>query len=325
MSDHKKKTFRLVLLTITLLAAVTGALLLLGWYLSSQNVQVLNPKGEVGLEQRNLMLFTAILSIIVIVPVFSIAIFIAFKYREDNPNSKYTPEWDSNKKIEAIWWGIPVLLIIIIATVTWITTHRLDPYKPIDSDKNPLVIQVVALDWKWLFIYPEQKIASVNFAQFPVDRSVDFEITADAPMNSFWIPQLGGQIYAMPGMTTHQHLKASEVGDYRGSSANISGEGFAGMKFTAKATSNEDFVNWIEKTKNSSEPLTSETYKELAKQSKNNPVSYYGSVDASLFTNILMKYMNHGGDAGSIPTQSPDHKNHDMTDMNPNLQLETQQ
>lgn len=324
MSNHKKKTLRLVILTIAIIAATISIFLLLGWYLSSQNVQVLNPKGEIGLQQRNLMIFTAILSIVVIVPVFSIAIFIAFKYREDNPKSKYTPDWDSNKTIESIWWGIPIVLIIIIAAVTWITTHSLDPYKPIDSDKNPLTIQVVALDWKWLFIYPEQQIASVNLAQFPVDRSVDFEITADAPMNSFWIPQLGGQIYAMPGMTTHQHLKANEIGDYRGSSSNISGEGFAGMKFTAKASSNEDFVAWVERTKKSDNVLNDTAYKELVKQSKNNPVTYYGSVDSTLFKSILMKYMNHDEDAGAIPTQNPDHKNHDMSDMNPNLQMETQ-
>jgi cytochrome o ubiquinol oxidase subunit II len=324
MSDHKKKTLRLIALTLVLLAAISGALLLLTWYLSSQNVQVLNPKGAIGLEQRNLMIFTAILSIVVIVPVFSMAIFIALKYREDNSKSKYTPNWDGNKVIESIWWGIPVVLIIIIATVTWTTTHKLDPYKPIDSDKKSLTIQVVALDWKWLFIYPEQRIATVNIAQFPVDRSIDFEITADAPMNSFWIPQLGGQIYAMPGMTTHQHLAASEVGEYRGSSANISGEGFAGMKFIAKATSNEDFIKWIEQTKKSGNSLTSESYKELAKQSKDNPATYYGSVDTSLFTDILMKYMNHDTNAGSIPSQNPDHKNHDMSDMNHNMQMETQ-
>lgn len=321
MSEHKKKTVRLILLTVFIISVSAAVLSILVWYLSSQNVQVLNPKGAIAEQQRDLMIFTAILSVFVVVPVFSLAIFIAIKYREGNTKTKYSPNWDSNKKIEAIWWGIPIALIVFIATVTWISTSNLDPYKYVDSDKRPLVIQVVALDWKWLFIYPEQQIATVNFAQFPVNRPIDFEITADAPMNSFWIPQLGGQIYAMPGMTTHMNLMANEIGEYKGSSANISGEGFAGMKFVAKATSDEDFVKWIVQTKKSGGVLNTQTYKELAKPSKNNPVKTYGNVDASMFKDILMKYAGHGHSSEPAPESSTKHQDHDMSKMNHNMEM----
>jgi cytochrome o ubiquinol oxidase subunit 2 len=158
-----------------------------------------------------------------------------------------------------------------------------------------MTIQVVSLDWKWLFIYPEQHVASVNFVQFPTDTPVNFAITSDSVMNSFWIPQLGGQMYSMPGMLTQLHLSADTAGDYTGASANISGEGFAGMKFTARASSQADFDKWIHEAKNSSNTLDKNTYDQLAKPSKNNPASYYAKVQEGLYDTIMMKYMtpNH--------------------------------
>jgi cytochrome o ubiquinol oxidase subunit 2 len=175
--------------------------------------------------------------------------------------------------------------------ITWKSTHDLNPFNPIVSDKKAVKIQVVALQWKWLFIYPEQGIATVNFIQFPVDTPVNFEITADAPMNSFWIPQLGGMIYAMPAMRSKLHLIASEMGDFRGVSANLSGTGFAGMTFVAKSSSLADFEGWVQTVRQSKSQLTAESYKQLVMPSQNNPVATYILQDNNLFEEVLMKYM----------------------------------
>ena len=181
------------------------------------------------------MIFAALLSLVVVIPVFAMTIYIVWRYRESNQKAKYSPDWDHNSKVETIWWLIPTLLIVVLSVVTWNSSHSLDPFKPIKSSVKPLRVQVIALQWKWLFIYPEQGVASTNILELPVDRPINFEVTADAPMNSFWIPQLGGQIYAMAGMSTQLHLMASEAGTYAGASANLSGKGFAKMKFDTKA------------------------------------------------------------------------------------------
>ncbi|MDE3048194.1 MAG: COX aromatic rich motif-containing protein, partial [Verrucomicrobiota bacterium] len=198
----------------------------------------------------------------------------------------YDPDLVDNKVAEYFWWGIPAVLTAAICVLTCYKTAELDPYKPIPSEKKTITIQVVALQWKWLFIYPEEQIASVNFLQFPVGAPVRFEITADAPMNSFWIPHLGGQIYAMPGMRTVLHLIADEAGVYRGSSANLSGTGFAGMVFQAKASTEEEFQNWVAQAKASS----GLDYAQLAKPSSYDPVQMY-TVAPGLFDQIVMKYM----------------------------------
>jgi len=182
-------------------------------------------------------------------------------------------------------------IILILAVLTWNSSHDLDPFKPIVSDKPPITIQVVALQWKWLFIYPQQNIASVNIIQFPNQTPINFEVTADAPMNSFWIPQLGGQIYAMPGMSTQLHLMADTEGTYRGSSANISGKGFAGMNFSAKSTSQADFDQWVALVHQTRNNLSLAKYNNLAKPSQNNPLSYYSSSQSGLYDRVVMKYM----------------------------------
>lgn len=197
-----------------------------------------------------------------------------------------------NKLAEFFWWGIPLLFTAIIAVITWQQTHALDPYKPIESDKKPLKIQVVALQWKWLFIYPEENIASLNFFQIPVGTPIHFEITADAPMNSFWIPHLGGQIYAMPAMRTQLHLIANNPGDFRGSSANISGVGFADMHFITRASSEVDFQQWVEFAKNSSKTLGLEEYNQMVAPSRANPPETFQLGEKGLFNHIIMKYMH---------------------------------
>ena len=251
---------------------------------------VLDPKGLIGEKERDLLVTSTWLMLIVVIPVFFMTLFITWKYRAENKNAKYSPDWDNNNLAEAIWWGLPCIIIIILSVLTWKGSHELDPFKPIENGVKPLKIQVVALQWKWLFLYPEQQIATVNFIQFPENTPIDFEITADAPMNSFWIPQLGGQIYAMPGMRTKLHLIAHEIGEYRGSSAHLSGKGFAGMVFTAKASSQSDFDAWAASLQNAN-GLGLEEYNELVIPSSYHPVAEYSLSKSDLFDQIIMKFM----------------------------------
>lgn len=259
-------------------------------FLSNQDIAVLSPSGEVADKQRNLIIFTAVLSLVVVLPVYAMLFIFAFKYRDGNKKAKYQPNWDHNKLAEFTWWIIPGLIILVLAVITWKSSHDLDPYKALASDKKPLNVQVIALQWKWLFIYPEQNIASVNYLKFPVDTPVNFQITADAPMNSFWIPKLGGQVYAMSGMSTKLHLQASEAGNYRGSSANISGRGFASMVFTAQASSDSEFDSWITKIRSTDKTLSRGTYSKLAKPSENNNIDYFNGTEKGLFENIVEEY-----------------------------------
>jgi cytochrome o ubiquinol oxidase subunit 2 len=263
-------------------------------YLHSVNIAVLNPKGTIAGQERSLMIIASLLAVLVVLPVFAMTAIISVKYRAGNKKkSKYTPNADHNTLLESIWWGIPLVIILALSAVTWVSTHRLDPYKSLSSTTKPLTIQVVALQWKWLFIYPEQRIATVNSVHLPEDTPINFEITADSPMNSFWIPQLGGQIYAMSGMSTQLHLMASEPGQYRGSSANISGKGFAGMKFMATATTRDDFEEWVRFSRQAATPLNQTTYNQLVKPSENNAAATFAPAEDNLYDTILMKYMGH--------------------------------
>jgi cytochrome o ubiquinol oxidase subunit 2 len=289
----KRKRRPLLFLLPVIGLVLVGAALVWG-----TNIAVLNPKGPIARDQFELIIFTSLLSLVVVIPVFLLTYYISWKYRASK-KAKYQPEWDRNRLIEAIWWLIPLILITILAVVTWVTTHKLDPFKPLESNKKPLTVQVVALQWKWLFIYPEQNIASVNEVAFPVDTPVNFRITSDAPMNSFWIPQLGGQIYAMAGMQTKLHLMADTVGVYNGASANLSGGGFADMKFKARALTSGDFNAWVKQAKSSNQELTMSVYESLAAASKNNPVRYYSSRDERLYDTVIMKYMTPGMHEGN--------------------------
>jgi len=264
-------------------------------YLRNSNFMVLNPKGVVAHDERNLIVFTVLLGLFVVIPVFIMTFMIAWKYREGNTKAKYRPDWDRHLGAETLWWGIPTAIIVVLSVITWNSSHALDPHKMLSSSQTPMKIQVIAMDWKWLFIYPEQGIASVNYVQFPVNVPVTFEITADAPMNSFWIPQLGSQIYAMPGMSTHLNLMADKAGEYRGSSANISGKGFAGMKFTAAASSEADFRTWVALARRSPDSMGASDYKQLLKPSENSAVALYSSAEPGLYDKVLAKYMLPGG------------------------------
>ena len=279
---------------IGLILLVIGFLFIAFWNLHNTSIPVLEPKGQIGIKERNLLIFAIVLSLIVVIPVFILLFSFAWKYRESNTKAQYSPDLDHSRIAETIWWLIPSVLITVLSVVTWNSSHQLDPYKAILSKNKQLTIQVVALDWKWLFIYPEQHIASVNQVQIPINTPVDFEITSDSVMNSFWIPQLGGQIYAMPGMSTNLNLMANQTGSFRGSSANISGSGFAGMSFVVKSTSTNEFENWANFVQHSSNGLNTGTYNKLAHPSENSPVAFYSYRMPDLFGTILMKYDGPG-------------------------------
>ncbi|KOY03772.1 ubiquinol oxidase subunit II [Pseudomonas nunensis] len=268
-----------------------GLLPLLGTLLlSGCNMTLLDPKGQVGLDERNLIITATLLMLLVVVPVIVMTFLFAWKYRATNPDAVYAPKWSHSTKIEIAVWAVPVLIIIALGYVTYISTHALDPYKPLESDVKPITVEVVSMDWKWLFIYPEQGIATVNKLVFPANTPINFKITSDTVMNSFFIPGLGGQIYAMAGMETKLHLIANQNAEFDGISANYSGAGFTGMKFKAIATSRADFDAWVSDVKKAPKQLEKAEYEALSKPSQNNPVELYSSFTPNLFQIIVDKY-----------------------------------
>jgi cytochrome o ubiquinol oxidase subunit 2 len=284
---------RKILIIVMPIVVVLG---LLAYYLSKHSIPVLSPAGTIAEHERHLMIIAILLAAIVVIPVYALTIMIAIRYREDNPKrkAKYDPDWDHSRVLESIWWGIPIVIIGILSVITWNSSHELDPYKPLSTNGPTLNVQVVSLDWKWLFIYPGQNVASVNQLELPVNIPVHFYITSDTVMNSFWIPALSGQIYAMPGMQTQLNLEANKLGSFYGSSANISGKGFAGMHFMTNSVSMSGFNNWVNKAKSSQSSLNDAMYVNLARASQNNPVSYYKNPADGLFNDIIQQYMLPG-------------------------------
>ncbi len=253
---------------------------------------VFDPKGPIAAAEWNLIKTAVFLMLIIVVPTLIAFFTVARKYRAGNPNAEYDPDRAHSPWKELILWVLPAIIVAILATITWGATHALDPYKPIASDVKPIKIQVVALRWKWLFLYPEQGIATLNFFEFPAGTPLAFQLTADnAPMNSFWVPELGGQRYAMEGMTTQTHFMADGPGEFRGGAAEINGEGFADMKFTAKSVAAADFDAWVASVKKTSPPLDDAAYEKLAEPSQDLPEAAYSSISNDLYNSIVMKYM----------------------------------
>jgi len=279
------------------LSRLTGGLSLAAvLLLSGCEGGVLDPKGQIGVDEKNLILIATALMLIVVIPVIFMTLYFAWKYRAGNTSARYTPKWSHSNRIELVVWLIPCIIIVILGAITWTSTHRLDPYKPLETGQKPLQVEVVSLNWKWLFIYPEQGIATVNELVIPTGVPVSFRLTSESTMNSFFIPQLGSQIYTMAAMATKLHLIADEPGTYQGISANYSGAGFTGMKFDTIATpSAQDFNAWVDKVRSSAETLDDDSYRVLAEPSENEPVHHYASVAPGLFDRILMKYMQHHG------------------------------
>ena len=285
-------------------------------FLSGCNLEVLSPKGDVGIQEKSLILTALGLMLLVVIPVIVLTLVFAWRYRASNTKATYAPKWSHSTAIEAVVWVIPCIIIAILGTITWRTSHTLDPYKPLDSKVKPLVIQAVSLDWKWLFIYPDYGVASVNELALPTNVPVKFEITSDSVMNAFFIPQLGSQIYAMAGMETQLNLIANEPGTFAGLSSNYSGAGFSDMHFDAIATSQQGFEDWIKKAKASSVNLDAQSYHALTQPSEKAPVSYYATVTPGLFTNVIHQYMGDmsmstiGVTSSAQASAEPSHNDH---------------
>jgi len=270
------------------------------------DAMVLDPKGPIGEAQKDLIYISTLLCVVILVPVLALTAFIVVRYRE-RPNSPatYRPNWAHSGVLETVWWIVPVAIIAALAVVTVRGTYALEPSKPIASEREELVVQVTSLDWKWLFQYPEQGIATVNYLYIPEDVPIRFELTSDAPMNSFWIPQLGGQIYTMSGMAMTLYLQADEPGTYYGSGANFSGEHFADMTFYATATSQEQFDAWVAEVKAGSPALTYEGYEALAAPGTTN-VQSFSAIPDDLFEQTVAKYAV-GGHAHGSPAAPESH------------------
>lgn len=274
-----------------------GLVLLFWWLMDGKRIDVLQPAGEVSSAQKEIFALTVGLSAMVVVPVFVMLGVFSFRYRKGKNTASYRPEWGENKWLEGLWWGIPILIIGILGVVTYQTSHSLDPYKE-RAGGQPLDVQVVALRWKWLFIYPEQQIATLNHLPLPVDRPVRFSMTANAPMSAFWIPALGSQTYAMNGMASKLNLKASEVGEYTGYTTNINGEGYATMTFKTKVKTQDDFSSWVESAKSSEARMDMAEYEALAEPDIQTDERTYQLANAKLFDMIMQEY-DHGSHHGA--------------------------
>jgi cytochrome o ubiquinol oxidase subunit 2 len=279
---------------------------LLPWsvvFLTGCNTVVMNPSGDIASQQAHLVLVSTLLMLLIIVPVIALTLLFAWRYRKGNAEAVYTPDWDHSTQLELVIWGAPLLIIIALGLLTWISTHLLDPYRSlqrIDANRavapgtKPLVVQVVALDWKWLFIYPEQGIATVNELVTPVDVPIRFKITASSVMNSFYIPALAGQIYAMPGMETTLNAVLNKPGQYEGFSANYSGAGFSNMRFKYYGVSTGEFDAWVRNTKAGGSALNRTDYLALEKPSEREPVHRYASIAPDLYDAIINRCVAPG-------------------------------
>lgn len=255
------------------------------------NLALFDSKGPVGQGIGDTMIYTVLLMLIVVIPTIFLSVYIPYKYRAGNDKADYKPEWSHSNIIEMIVWGIPIAIIAVLGVEVFHKTHELDPHREIINPENPqerpLKIQVVALDWKWLFIYPEEGIATVNEIAIPVDKPVQFLLTSDAAINSFFIPRLGGQLYAMSGMENKLNLLADEEGVYQGKSSNYSGYGFTGMRFNVLAKDKAGYDSWVNQVKNSGNTLDDATYNELKVKSRDNPVEYYVNDNPLRFKDII--------------------------------------
>ncbi len=279
-----------------------GGLALTG-LLTACDRAVLNPAGDIALQQRDLIYLSVIIMLFVIVPVIIMVVWFAWKYRASNKAATYDPKFHHSTALELGIWSIPLLVIICLGAVTWSSTHLLDPFrrldriaegKPTDPQEEPMVVQVVAMDWKWLFIYPEQNIATVNELVLPVDREVRFDITSTNMMNTFYSPTLAGMIYAMPGMRSQLHAVLNREGEYEGFSANYSGAGFSNMRFTLKGVDQGGFEQWVRQVQATGTPLTTPDYLELEVPTEKHPVELYSAAPRGLFDRVVNRCVKPG-------------------------------
>ncbi|RYY27204.1 MAG: ubiquinol oxidase subunit II [Sphingomonadales bacterium] len=280
-----------------------AALLAATTLLSACNHEVLNPAGDIALQQRDIIYISTALMLLIIVPVMILIVVFAWRYRASNKDATYDPHFDHSTSLELVIWAAPLLIIICLGALTWWSTHLLDPFrpvnriaagKPVDPNVKPLVVQVVSLDWKWLFIYPEQGVATVNELALPVDRPVRFDLTSTNMMNTFYAPTLAGMIYTMPGMRSTLHAVLNREGKFEGLSANYSGAGFSNMRFKLYGVDEGGFDNWISRVKASGPALDTARFLELEKPSEKVPAMYFGGVDQTLFTRVVQRCVKPG-------------------------------
>lgn len=254
--------------------------------LSSCHEGVLDPHGPVGRSERLMLYDATAIMLAVIVPVIILTLAFAWWFRTENRRARYRPEWEYAGRIEVIVWAIPALVILFLGGIAWVGSHELDPPRGLQSDTQPLEVQVVSLDWQWLFIYPAQGIASLNHLVIPAGTPVRFSLTSQTVMNSFFIPQLGSQIYTMAGMTTHLNLQADERGTYHGLSAQFSGDGFSDMHFDVEAVADEEFQSWVSVARANGGALDGPAFAELARPRHANGSATFATVSAGLFDSI---------------------------------------
>ena len=247
---------------------------------------VLDPKGPIALAERQILFNATGIMLAIVIPTMLATLGIAFWFRASNKRARYQPNFEYSGRIELLVWSIPLMTVLLVGVVAWISSYDLDPPKPIASSMKPVRVQVVSLDWKWLFIYPEEGVASVNQLTIPVGTPVSLELTSSGVMNSFFVPQLAGQIYTMAGMVTHLNLQAGSPGTYRGISANFSGDGFSDMHFNVDAIPSEDFARWLASTRRTGPALDAQAYADLVKPSKAVAPFTYRSVAPSLFAGV---------------------------------------
>ena len=260
---------------------------------------VTDPKGPIGAANLTLLVDSLAIMLAIVVPTIIITLGFAWWFRASNRRARYLPDWEFSGSIELVVWAIPLLTILLLGGVTWIGSHTLEPSKPIEGKGAALEVQVVSLDWKWLFIYPEQRVASINELVVPAGRPLHFTLTSSSVMNAFFVPQLGSMIYTMNGMATQLWLHADEPGTFLGMSAHYSGEGFSDMRFDVKAVTTEQFAAWVNKTHDNPSRLDGEKYTALAKQSLKDPVSTFGSVDIGLFHRVVSGELAPGPGPGT--------------------------
>jgi cytochrome o ubiquinol oxidase subunit 2 len=248
---------------------------------------VLDPQGPVGSAERLILLNATAIMLVVVVPVIVLTLAFAWWYRASNLRAAYTPEWSYSGHLELVVWSIPAMVVILLGGVAWTSSHLLDPARGLQSGAKPLRIEVVSLDWKWLFIYPDLKVAAVNELVIPKGTPVEFMLTSATVMNSFFVPQLGSQIYAMPGMTTRLNLMADRAGEFPGLSANFSGDGFSDMRFLVRAVPASEFKTWLARTQEAGTPLDADAYRKLASAGGDTRARAYGGVDPMLFEQIV--------------------------------------
>jgi cytochrome o ubiquinol oxidase subunit 2 len=247
----------------------------------------LDPQGPVGKAERLILLDATAIMLAVVIPVILLTFCFAWWFRSGNPRARYRPEWEYSGRIEMIVWSIPALVILFLGGIAWIGAHDLDHPAPLKSGVAPLEVQVVSVDWRWIFIYPEQAIASIDRLTVPAGVPIHFRLTSTSVMNSFFIPQLGSQIYTMPGMATQLNLLADHLGTYQGLSSQFSGDGFSDMRFEAVAVSAAEFRSWVDTTHAAGGVLDRPTFEQLARPASGHAVRTYGEVTTGLFDSIV--------------------------------------